>query len=160
MEFWSKGLGKKTIALTLTKGEPRKSEGTLCLRGNMEEPVSWEYVMKLSEDDIIDFFGLLKEPAVADYLYESPRRWQLYRDILLGGVKLGVLALASSVRRIFGREHEEEDVVIVVPPPVERKPKRKRAVRRRLGAKTTAAPAPQSAPESNEPAEILSAKRA
>jgi len=47
MEFWSKGLGKMTIALTLTTGETLKSEGTLCLRGNMEEPVSWEYVMKL-----------------------------------------------------------------------------------------------------------------
>ena len=35
MEFWSKGLGKQTIELTLTKSESLKSEGTLCLKGNM-----------------------------------------------------------------------------------------------------------------------------
>jgi len=77
MEFWSKGLGKRLIALTLTGGEPLRSEGTLCLRGNMEEPVSWEYVMKLSEEDLVDFFLLLKDPAVADYLFESENRWKL-----------------------------------------------------------------------------------
>ncbi len=42
MEFWSKGLGKQTIALSLTDAEPLKREGTLYLKGRMEEPVSWE----------------------------------------------------------------------------------------------------------------------
>ena len=55
MDFWSKGLGEQTIALSLTECESLKSEGMLYLKGRMEEPVSWEYIMSLSEDDMLDF---------------------------------------------------------------------------------------------------------
>jgi hypothetical protein len=157
MEFWSKGLGKKTIALTLTKGETLRSEGTLCLRGNMEEPVSWEYVMKLADDDLVDFFGLLKEPAIADFLHASPHRWQLYRDMLGGGIQLGVLVVTEILSKLLGRAQEDEDVVIQVPPPTERK-RKKGPVRRRLGSKTTAAPKANA--EAVDPVEALSAEGA
>jgi hypothetical protein len=157
MEFRSKGLGKMTIALTLTKGEILKSEGTLCLRGNMEEPVSWEYVMKLADDDLVDFFGLLKEPAIADFLHGSPHRWQLYRGMLVGGIQLGVLVVTEILRKFLGRAQEDEDVVIQVPPPTERK-REKGPVRRRLGSKTTAPPKANA--EVMEPVEARSAEGA
>ncbi|UCE87469.1 MAG: hypothetical protein JSU66_07085 [Deltaproteobacteria bacterium] len=159
MEFWSKGLGRRTIELTLQKGETLKSEGTLCLRGNMEEPVSWEYVMKLAEDDLVDFFALLKEPAVADFIHDSPNRWRLYRDILVGGMQLGVRIVTEILRRLLGRAQEDEDVVIQVPPPTDRK-RKKGPVRRRLGSKTTAAPKADADPEAMDPVEVLSAEGA
>ena len=137
MEFWSKGLGEQTIALALTESEPLKSEGMLYLRGRMEEPVSWEYIMRLSEDDMLDFFALLKEPAVADHLFESPNRWRLYREMVVGGLRLALLVLAASVRRLLGREEQEEEVVIQVPPVPERRSRR--PGRRRLGTKASAA---------------------
>ena len=141
MEFWSKGLGKRTIALTLTKGEALKSEGTLCLRGNMEEPVSWEYIMKLEEDDLIDFFGLLRDRSVADFVFDSSNRWQLYGGMLAGGLRLGVLVVTEMLRKLLRRAQVDEDVAIQVPPPSVRKGKRKRGpVRRRLGSKSIAAP--------------------
>ena len=137
MEFWSKGLGEQTIALSLTESEPLKSEGMLYLKGRMEEPVSWEYIMSLSEDDMVDFFTLLKEPAVADHLFESPNRWRIYGQMILGGLKLAFLVLAAGLRRLLGREVQEEEVVIQVPPVPERR--RKRAGRRRLGGKASSA---------------------
>ena len=138
MEFWSKGLGEQTIALSLTESEPLKSEGMLYLKGRMEEPVSWEYIMSLSEDDMLDFFALLKEPAVADHLFESPNRWRIYREMILGGLRLAFLVLTGGLRRLLGREAQEEEVVIQVPPVPERR--RKRAGRRRLGSKASSAP--------------------
>ena len=110
MDFWSKGLGERTIALSLAQAESLKSEGTLCLRGRMKEPVSWEYIMRLAEDDLVDFFALLKEPALADYLYRSPKRWQLYAGLIRGGLQLALLVLVAVLRRTFAREIEEEEV--------------------------------------------------
>ena len=156
MDFWSKGLGEQTIALSLTDSEPLKSEGTLYLKGRMEEPVSWEYIMSLSEDDMVDFFTLLKEPAVADHLFESPNRWRIYRDMVVGGLRLAFLVLAVGMRRLLGREAQEEEVAIQVPPVPERR--RRRPGRRRLGSKaSSAAPAPSEASEAADPSETRSA---
>jgi hypothetical protein len=155
MEFWSKGLGEQTIALSLTESEPLKSEGMLYLRGRMEEPVSWEYIMRLSEDDMLDFFALLKERAVADHLFESPHRWRLYREMVVGGLRLAFLVLAAGLRRLLGREAQEEEVVIQVPPVPERR--RRRPGRRRLGAKASSPPPVEPEEESEDPAETRSA---
>ena len=155
MEFWSKGLGEQTIALSLTESEPLKSEGMLYLRGRMEEPVSWEYIMRLSEDDMLDFFALLKEPAVADHLFESPNRWRIYRAMVVGGLRLAFVVLAAGFRRLLGREAQEEVVVIQVPPVAERR--RRRPGRRLLGAKAGAAPPAPLEAESEKPAETRSA---
>jgi hypothetical protein len=151
MDFWSKGLGEQSIALSLTDSEPLKSEGMLYLKGRMEEPVSWEYIMRLSEDDMVDFFALLKEPEVADYLFESPNRWRLYREMVDGGLRLAFSVLAVSARRLLGREAQEEEVAIQVPPVPERR--RKRPGRRRLGSKASSAPEA----ESEDPSETRSA---
>ena len=153
MDFWSKGLGEQTIALSLTDSEPLKSEGTLYLKGRMEEPVSWEYIMSLSEDDMVDFFTLLKEPAVADHLFESPNRWRIYRDMVVGGLRLAFLVLAAGLRRLLGREAQEEEVAIQVPPVPERR--RRRPGRRRLGSKASSAPPAQE--DSEDPTETRSA---
>ena len=153
MDFWSKGLGEQTIALSLTDSEPLKSEGMLYLKGRMEEPVSWEYIMSLSEDDMVDFFTLLKEPAVADHLFESPNRWRIYRDMVVGGLRLAFLVLAAGLRRLLGRESQEEEVAIQVPPVPERR--RKRPGRRRLGSKASSAPPAQE--DSEDPTETRSA---
>jgi hypothetical protein len=112
--------------------------------------------MRLTEDDMVDFFALLKEPSLADYLYESPNRWRLYRDMVFGGLQLGLLVLAAVVRRLLGRETQEEEVVIQVPPVAERK--RKRPVRRRLGSKATATPTLGPSAEAEDPAAVRSAR--
>jgi len=155
MEFWSKGLGKRTINLSLAKGESLRSEGTVCLRGTMEEPVSWEYIMKLTGDDIADFFALLKGPAMADHLFDSPRRWQLYRSMVLGGIRLGLLVVVATVRHLLGREEAMEDVSIEVPPASVRRKKqakKQRPLRRRLSAHTTTAPTMHATPSPEQAA--------
>jgi hypothetical protein len=147
MRFWSKGLGEKTVDLFFSKGEPAKSGETLYLIGQMEAPVSWDYIMPLSEDDIIDFFALLKEPAIAEYLHRSPDRWRIYGTLVVGGLHLGLLALLALLRGIFVRGAQEEPI-IQVPPPIQRRGKR--PVRRRLGA---AKPSPDAADAAEEPEE-------
>lgn len=142
MEFWSKGLGKKTIAMGLTAGESLVSEEALCLKGIMEEPVSWEYVMLLDEADIADFFAILQEPSLAKYIHSSPNRWHLYAGMAKGGAQVAWRAIVAMSKRSFGSEVQEERVVIQLPPPSMVKKKRKKKVlyRRRLGTTTLEAP--------------------
>jgi hypothetical protein len=125
-----------------------KSRGVLHLKGQMEAPVSWEYIMLMDEDDIIDFFAPLKAPAVADYIHRSPERWRLYRGMILGGLKLALLVAIGTARRASAGAKQEEEVVIQVPPPMEKR--RGRSVRRRLGSKPGALEPSESASEGAE----------
>jgi hypothetical protein len=151
MDFWSKGLGKKTIRLYLSKGESIKSGELLYLRGQMEAPVDWAYIMPMRGEDIIDFFALLKDPTVAAFIHRSPKRWQLYGAMIVQGFALAGLVIAHSIRHALRRVEAEQQVVIDVPPPsVLKKKRKKRAAtdtkparkpyKRRLGSKTTSAP--------------------
>ena len=147
MEFWSKGLGKKTIALGLSKGESLVSEDALCLKGIMEEPVSWEYVMLLEEADIVDFFAILQEPSLAKYVHGSPNRWHLYAGLVKGGAQIAWRAIAAMCKRSLGVVEPGEKVVIQLPPPsMVRKKKRQVLYRRRLSTTTLEAPTMTSSP--------------
>ncbi|MCZ7530159.1 MAG: hypothetical protein M5U31_07305 [Acidimicrobiia bacterium] len=128
MKFWSKGLGERTVSLRLSDGEAIKSGDRLYVKGQTEEPVSWDYIMPLRGADFVEFVTLLREPTVVRYLYQSPNRWRLYLTLLVGGVRfLGLLLRQSVTGR---RVPAPEEPTIEVPPPRVRK-------RRRLDARRT-----------------------
>jgi hypothetical protein len=156
MQCWSKGLGKKTIQLYMSKGESMTGGDFLYLRGTMEAPVSWEYIMPMRGEDIVDFLALLKDPAIARYIHSSPRRWELYGAMVTRGLALAGLVALEALRTIFGGAAVEEGEVIQVPPPSmlkNRKKKKKasdakparKAYKRKLGKSTTSAPSLTSA---------------
>lgn len=154
MEFWSKGLGKKTIAMGLTKGESTVSTDALCLKGVMEEPIPWEYVMLMDEDDLVDFFALLQEPAFASYVHRSPNRWKIYASFALGALQIAWLAITGVLGRAFGSGAAEERVVVELPPPyvIKDKKKKKRAYKRRLSTTALLAPTHTYEPSEEVPA--------
>ena len=159
MEFWSKGLGKKTIAMSLTKGESSLSEDALCLKGVMEEPITWEYVMLLDEADLKDFFALLQEPQPARFIYDSPNRWYIYAGFVKGGAQIAGRAILTMLRHSFGSAAVEAREKIQLPPPSMIKARKKRGkernppYKRRLSTTTLEAPTMGR----NRPAEALSA---
>jgi len=131
MDFWSKGLGKRTVCVDLAHSEAVKSGDVLYLKGTMEEPVTWDYIMRLQSEDIVEFMAMLRDPGVADYIWASPRRWRLYGRLLVGGVVLVWLLAVAMVRALLGRTPVEEPK-IELPPPVVRK--RRTTAGRRLVA--------------------------
>jgi hypothetical protein len=157
MEFWSKGLGKKTIAMGLSNGESLVSEDALCLRGIMEEPVSWEYVMLLDEADIKDFFALLQEPGLAKYIHSSPNRWPLYAGLVKGGAQIAWRAIVFALTSKSGSEAQQKKVLIQLPPPstITKKKKKKALYRRRLSTTTLKAPTMTPASSTGESNETL-----
>jgi len=102
------------------------SEDALCLKGIMDAPVSWEYVMLLDEDDLNDFFAILQEPTLAHYIHSSENRWRLYLGLVKGGVQIAVLATVAMLKHIFKGASQEERLVIELPPPAAARPKKKK----------------------------------
>lgn len=131
MNFWSKGLGRRTIDLRLSAGEALNGGDKLYVRGRMEAPVSWEYIMRLRTDDLADFFELLRDPVLVDYVYGSPERWRLIRGMIIGGLQLAGLVFAAALRQRFAGDAVQRAVELELPPARERK----RATGRRLGSK-------------------------
>lgn len=119
MEFWSKGLGNRTVSLRLSAGEAVKSGDRLYVQGRTEEPVVWDYIMPLRGADFTEFFTLLRDPRVAKYLYQSPHRWRLYRTLLVGGTRFLWLLVCFLV--VGRRRPVPEEPTIVVPPPSKRR---------------------------------------
>ena len=119
MRFWSKGLGNRTVSLRLSGSEGVKSGDCLYVRGVTEEPVVWDYIMPLRVRDLDEFFALLAEPHIIEFLYHSPNRWRVYRTLLVGGVRfLVMLAVFEVVGR---RRPAPEEPTIEVPPPSKRR---------------------------------------
>jgi hypothetical protein len=131
MNFWSKGLGRRTIDMRLGAGEAVNGGDVLYVKGQMEAPVSWEYIMRLQTDDLADFFGLLRDPALVDFVYDSPERWRLIRGMVGGGLQLAGLVFAAALRQLFAGDAVQKAMELELPPPR----KRKRATGRRLGSK-------------------------
>jgi hypothetical protein len=131
MDFWSKGLGKRTVRLYLRDGKVAKSGDRLYVSGRMDEPMSWDFIMPLEAADFAEFMALLREPQVASLLYHSPRRGALYRTMVVGGSKLVIGLLVALVRHARGLDQGVAEPTIEVPPPRERKP-RSAAGRNRL----------------------------
>ena len=141
MNFWSKGLGEKTIDLQLGKGEAHPGADHLYVKGQVEAPVSWEYIMALRGEDFVDFFALLRDPAMADFVYSSPDRWRLLGGMITGGIKVGYRVAIAALRLAFGKSVTGELVELELPPPSVRK--RKRTVRGRLGSRRPSAATPE-----------------
>lgn len=143
MQFWSKGLGRRTISLRLRNGDSVKSGDLLYVRGSTEEPVVWDYAMMLASSDLIEFVTLLRHPAIAKFLYRSPRRWHIYLALVIGAFRFLGLLIAQSVRQLFPSSQPPEPT-IVIPPPSDRSTRGagtpRSGPRRRLGTITDTSP--------------------
>ncbi len=148
MDFWSKGLGNRTVSLRLGNGDAVKSGDKLYVKGQTEEPIVWDYIMPVRSTDLVEFVDLLRDEHLVEYLYRSPHRWRLYWTLLVGGLRfVGLLAKYMVVDR---HRPAPEEPTIQVPPPSDRRRRRLEghrtpAQRIRLGdsrvAGTTAKPA-------------------
>ena len=52
MRFWSKGLGERELVIDLSKGNLTLEEGKVFMRGNVVEPVNWNYEITLFPEDV------------------------------------------------------------------------------------------------------------
>jgi hypothetical protein len=79
MEFWSKGLGRRSLVLDLGAERVEADAERVALSGHASAPVTWSYIMYLGGSDWTDFFRLALRSEMASYLLRRRRLAALLR---------------------------------------------------------------------------------
>lgn len=79
MEFWSKGLGRRSLILPLGEERVEADEEQVALSGNTRAPVTWSYIMYLGRSDWTEFFEVALRPEIGSYLLCRRRLGALVR---------------------------------------------------------------------------------
>jgi len=107
MKLWSKGLGKRTLILHLGEAEVENDGHELLIKGVIKEPVWWEYTIRMTEDDVLDFFQVAVNPTAVGYLVNSKKAGRLFVRITKELVKLLLLWISLWLRKPFRRAPKE-----------------------------------------------------
>jgi hypothetical protein len=108
---WSRGLGKQRLPLDLADATLGVEASELTLKGVIE-PVCWNYAIRLSPADLVDFLKLMAKPVTARFLAE--------KGGLLGPFVLGLLAILPRViltiltHRVLGALRRSKDDALLV----------------------------------------------
>lgn len=76
MEFWSTGLGKKSMGINLGEETVKVSGNDLLLAGSVRPPLSWHYTITMDKDDWIEFIETAFHPIIISYLMK-PGKWSI-----------------------------------------------------------------------------------
>ncbi len=73
MRFWSKGLGKRCLAMDCGKEAVAIEGSAMVLSGKVRPPLGWAYTITMDETDWLDFIELTLHPAMIRYLLHRRR---------------------------------------------------------------------------------------
>lgn len=73
MEFWSKGLGRRSLNIACGTEAITQQDEQVLLTGTVGPPLSWEYTIVMDADDWLGFFEVAFHPVVLRHL-TRPRR--------------------------------------------------------------------------------------
>lgn len=87
MILWSKGLGKLVLRMSLEeRSSTSDKDDKLFIEGTMGAPTHWDYSVSMSEEDVLDFVELLKQPAPVRFIVEAESASLLVRTALTSGI--------------------------------------------------------------------------
>jgi hypothetical protein len=76
MQFWSKGLGKRSLGIDCGSESVSVENGLVQLRGTVKPPLTWTYTITMDAADWAGCFDVALGPPVVRYLLH-PKRWPL-----------------------------------------------------------------------------------
>ncbi|MFQ5697132.1 MAG: hypothetical protein ACE5IL_02475 [Myxococcota bacterium] len=76
MQFWSRGLGRRSMGIDCGTEKVAVEGNRIVLRGTVRPPLSWPYTITMDADDWVAFFELTVHPTIVRYLLH-PRRWRV-----------------------------------------------------------------------------------
>jgi hypothetical protein len=123
MKLWSKGLGRTEVTMDFRyyKLIKDKKNGDLVVIGNMQDPVTWEFTLRLEPDDIAGLVKLLFNFSLFWYVVKNLFRYPLY--------------LINRKKYIpVGHENLEEHVMASYDTSMSKKPRKSRAAARKTAA--------------------------
>ena len=80
MKLWSKGLGRTEVSMDFRYYElvKDKNNGDLIVIGNMQDPVTWEFTMKMEPDDIAGILKLFFNFSFIWFVIKNLFRYPVY----------------------------------------------------------------------------------
>jgi len=122
MKLWSRGLGRTEVSMDFRyyKTIKDKQTGEVVIIGNMQDPVTWEFTMKLEPEDIAGILKLLFSPSLLWFVIKNLFRYPMY---LFHRKKYVVDGEESLEQRVLGAYDKM----------MSKKPRKKRASRRKTG---------------------------
>ena len=120
MKLWSKGLGRTEVTMDFRyyKLIKDKNNGDLVVIGNMQDPVTWEFTMKMEPEDIAGILKLFLNFSFLWFVIKNLFRYPLY---LMNRKKFVT----------EGHENLEENVLASYAKSMSRKPRKSRAPKRK-----------------------------
>jgi hypothetical protein len=94
MRFWSKGLGKRCLAMDCGMETVAIDGPTMVLSGKVRPPLGWAYTITMDETDWLDFIELTLHPTIVRHLLRR-RRFGL---ALRAGWHLSLFYIAFAAR--------------------------------------------------------------
>jgi hypothetical protein len=78
MKVWSKGLGKVELIFELEKywlekKEDEDGEMTYCVKGTIQEPVVWEFVITMTKEDIPGLMMMALDWKILSMFFNNPK---------------------------------------------------------------------------------------
>ena len=120
MKLWSKGLGRTEVSMDFRyyKLIKDKNSGDLIVIGNMQDPVTWEFTMKMEPEDIAGIMKLFFNFSFLWFVIKNLFRYPVY---LMNRKKFVT----------EGHEDLEQQVLASYTKSMSRKPRKSRAASRR-----------------------------
>ncbi len=120
MKLWSRGLGRTEVGMDFRYYKITKDSqtGHPIIVGNMQEPVTWEFTLKLEPDDIAGIVKMLFSVSLLWFVIKNLFRYPIY---LLNRKKYVVEGEESLEKRVLGTYEKM----------MSRTPRKKRSPRRR-----------------------------
>lgn len=97
MLLWSKGLGTKTLTLNLGEGVPKASSDGLLIKGTIKEPVWWDYLITMTEQDVIDVLQVAVTKETVAYLQSVEHPWAVFGKLVVAAVRFFMLWMVASI---------------------------------------------------------------
>jgi hypothetical protein len=101
MRFWSKGLGKRCLAMDCGKEAVAIDGSAMRLSGRVKPPLGWAYTITMDESDWLDFVELTLHPTMVRYLLRRRRLGLALRAAW--HLSLFYLAVAAHLPRVWSR---------------------------------------------------------
>ncbi len=76
MEFWSTGLGKKSMGIRVGEEAVKVAGNDVLLTGTVRPPLSWHYTITMDKDDWVEFLETAFHPVIVSYLIK-PGKWRV-----------------------------------------------------------------------------------
>ncbi len=111
MKLWSKGLGTKTVTMSLKEARVENTGTEMLVKGKMGAPVYWDYTITMSEQDLIDILDIAARKDTVGFMLDCKSRRKVYSSAVTKATRIAF----GTVTGFFARMGRRRKAPVVAP---------------------------------------------